>query len=331
MRDKIAHAYHAPAWLPGGHAQTLYPALFDHGPMVSYQRERWDSTPNGKADGDFIELDRVQSTVNALNTPLVVQFHGLEGSSQSRYSRYLMAQTEARGWRGVVPHFRGCGGTMNNLPRAYHSGDSTEIDWILRRLRAEAPTQPIYVCAVSLGGNATLKWLGEQAGHAKNIADKVVAVSAPVDLTAAGNALELGFSKLYTYNFLKTMKVNAQQKHVRFPGSFDLDVMLASKTLGQFDNVVTAPLHGYRDTADYWLRASAKPVLRYIEVPTLLLNAKNDPFLPAIALPRADEVSAAVQREFPEGGGHVGFLAKQRETKQSWLALRAFHFFDHGN
>ena len=327
-----APRYLAPWWLGrgafGAHLQTVYPALFGRPPSVRYTRERWNSTPHGVADGDFIDVDRV---AGAADQPMLVVFHGLEGSSESPYALHLMAEASRRGWRGLVAHFRGCGGEPNRLPRAYHSGDSTEIDWVLRRARAEAPQQPLYVAAVSLGGNATLKWLGEQGGAAAPVATAAASISAPVDLAAAGNALEVGFCKIYTRNFLATMKKNSLAKLARFPGLFDADKVRASQTLREFDNLVTAPLHGYRDTDDYWLRASSKPGLIDIHVPTLLLNAVNDPFLPAWALPRESEVSSSVRLDFPEQGGHVGFLSAPFPGSGCYLPERVFHFFLHGN
>jgi uncharacterized protein len=325
---KPAPQYQAPWWLSGAHWQTVYAPLFAKRPAQNYARERWESTPHGKADGDFIDVDRI---VGDNDKPILVVFHGLEGSSQSIYALNLMQGARARGWRGIVPHFRGCSGEMNRLPRAYHSGDAAEIDWILRRVKAEAPDQPVYVAAISLGGNATLKWLGEQGTDAARVIEAAAAISAPLDLTAAGNALEVGFCKIYTRHFLTTMKAGALEKLKRHPGIYNAEKVAASQTLREFDNEVTAPLHGYRDTDDYWLRASAKPGLVDIDVPTLVLNALNDPFLPAWALPKADEVSNQVHRDFPAQGGHVGFLQPPFPGHGSYLPQRVFHFFDYGN
>src|SRR3954464_957243 len=175
--------YRSPAWLPGGHLQTLYAALLAPRARVAFTRERWD-TP----DGDFIDLDWTQPSGGA-SPQLVVLFHGLEGGSRSPYATALMAATQACGWRGVVVHFRGCSGETNRLPRAYHSGDSAEIDWILRRLRREYPACRLYAAGVSLGGNALLKWLGEQRAAAGPVINAAATVSAPVDLMAAGDAL----------------------------------------------------------------------------------------------------------------------------------------------
>jgi uncharacterized protein len=322
--------YESPWWLQGAHAQTIYPPLFARRPSLSYQRERWDTTPNGKPDGDFIDVDRIVSTEGYATKPMLVVFHGLEGSSRSIYARNLMAAAQSRGWRGMVPHFRGCSGEINRLPRAYHSGDAAEIDWILRRVKAEAPDQPLYVVAISLGGNASLKWLGEQGNAAASVVDALVAVSAPLDLMASGEALGRGFNKLYSRMFLSTMKKSALRKLELHPGIFNRDVVVAAQSLRAFDNEVTAPLHGYRDTDDYWTRASAKPGLANVQVPTLIVNAQNDPFLPAAALPRKADVSKYVTLDFPAHGGHVGFLSAPFPGTTSWMPQRAFHFFEYG-
>ena len=327
-----APAYGSPWWLGSGslgaHLQTVYPSLFGHMPAITYARERWDSTPSGKPDGDFIDVDRLNGY---REMPMLVVFHGLEGSSQRPYVLNLMAEAKQRGWRGLAPHFRGCGGEINLLPRAYHSGDAAEIDWILRRAKAEAPDQPLYVAAISLGGNATLKWLGEQGSLASNVVEAAIAISAPMDLAAAGNALEQGFCKVYTKNFLETMKKKSLTKLAHHPGIFNAERARKARTLREFDNEVTAPLHGYRDTDDYWSRASAKPGLINIRVPTLILNALNDPFLPASALPTAEQVSSTVTRHFPDAGGHVGFLSGRFPGHGGWLPKRVFHFIDHRN
>jgi uncharacterized protein len=308
--------YRAPWWLPGGHVQTIYAALLAPRPRVAYRRERWD-TP----DGDFVDVDWVDGPSAA---PLVALFHGLEGGSTSQYAHGLMAHVHKLSWRGAVVHFRGCGGEANLLARAYHSGDSAEIDWMVRRLRMQ--TDVLYTTGVSLGGNALLKWLGEQGVAASDIVTAAAAVSAPLDLMAAGDALGRGFNLLYTRTFLATLKRKSLAKLAHFPDLYDAARVRSAQTLRAFDNVVTAPLHGFRDTDDYWTRASSKPWLKRIAVPTLLLNARNDPFLPAHALPTADAVSSCVTREFPHGGGHVGFVSGRFPGSVEWLPRRIIAF-----
>ncbi|SDG81342.1 YheT family hydrolase [Paraburkholderia phenazinium] len=339
--------YRAPLWLPNSHIQTIVPALFARLPAVTYRRERWD-TP----DGDFIELDWLvhegRGARLALNdpaigvqaggeqpspdAPLFVLFHGLEGSSASHYARTLMASAREFGWHGVVPHFRSCSGPLNLLPRFYHLADSAEVDWVLRRLR-DTHRGPIVAAGVSLGGNVLLRWLGERREDASFIA-AAAAISAPLDVHAGGRALSQGFGKMYTRNFLKTLKIKAQQKLVQYPGLFDGNAMLASRNMYEFDNVVTAPLHGFRDTDDYWTRATTRPLLPEITVPTLVLNARNDPFLPGAVLPGRHEVSAAVELDQPQQGGHVGFMTGPFPGRIDWLSQRVFNylnpFVDHG-
>ncbi|MBK7956352.1 MAG: hydrolase [Candidatus Accumulibacter sp.] len=318
-------AYRAPRWLPGGHAQTIYPLLIRPDPLP-YHRKRWE-TP----DGDFIDLDwNVAPVPDATTTrPLLVLFHGLEGSSNSHYAVSLMRAVAAIDWAGLVVNFRGCSGESNRLPRAYHSGDSDEIDWILRRLQALFPASPRYAVGVSLGGNALLKWLGERAALATDVLRAAAAISTPLDLAACGHALAHGFNRVYTKHFLQTLKRNAAAKLRRYPGLFDERRMAAANNLWQFDDVVTAPLHGFAGADDYWRRASSKPWLPAIRLPTLLLNAQNDPFLPAHALPTPAQVAASVQLELPRQGGHVGFVSGSLPGRLDWLPQRILHYFQH--
>jgi len=298
-----AGPYEAPWWLPGGHLQTLFAALAP-APRIAWRRERWD-TP----DGDFIDLDWAGS-----EGPLISIFHGLEGSSSSPYARAIAAQALAMGWRCVVPHFRGCSGELNRLPRAYHSGDSAELDWILQRLNAR------HAVGISLGGNALLKLLGEKGMNTR--LEKAVAVSAPLDLAAAGGSLDRGFSReVYTRTFLRTLKRKTFEKIRRQNIPVDALRLGKARTFWEFDDTVTAPLHGFLGADDYWARSSSGPWLARIRVPTLVINARNDPFMPETALDAINEVPPNVVLEFPRSGGHAGFPGRDR-----WLARRVLEF-----
>jgi uncharacterized protein len=308
--------YAAPWWLPGGHLQTAWASL-RRPPRVALERQRW-STP----DGDFIDVDFAGP---AQAERLLVLFHGLEGGSDSHYARALAAHAVRRGWRLAIPHFRGCSGEPNQLARAYHSGDSDEIDWILRRFARE-----LCVAGVSLGGNALLKWLGERGDEARGLVARAVAVSAPVDLAAAGRALDRGFNRLvYTRMFLSTLKPKSLAKLEVFPGIYDPARVRDARTFREFDDTVTAPLHGFRDAEHYWGVCASGPWLERIRIPTLLLNARNDPFLPEDELLAATRKAAdCVVLEFPRTGGHAGFLAGPFPGRHSWLPERLFHFLD---
>ncbi len=298
--------YVAPSWLPGGNLQTIWPALYARkvtGLQPAYRRERW-ATP----DHDFIDVDwLVEDAPMASPRTLLVQFHGLEGSSSSHYALAFAEFARDHGMAYAVPHFRGCSGELNLGPRAYHSGDHEEIGWVLEQFR-EAHSGPIVAVGVSLGGNALLRWAQEAGSVAAHTVSAVAAVSSPIDLAAGGHAIGRGFNRLvYTRMFLKTMKPKALRKLAQHPGLFDRDALLGARDLYEFDNIFTAPLHGFKNTEDYWSRASAKPRLRQIRIPALVVNARNDPFVPAWCLPAQTEVGAHVTLWQPAHGGHVGF------------------------
>jgi len=282
---------------------------------VPLRRERWD-TP----DGDFIDVDFCGDP--GARTQLVL-FHGLEGGSNSHYARSMAVHAVQRGWRLAIAHFRGCSGELNRTARAYHSGDSEEIGWVLKRFGA-----PVYAVGVSLGGNALLKWLGERGAGARALVRRAAAVSAPLDLAAAGNALDRGLNRwVYTRHFLSTLRPKALAKLSLFPDLYDSKKVRAARSFRDFDNLVTAPLHGFRDTDHYWASAACAPYLERIRVPTLVLNARNDPFLPEQALlAAARRAASCVVLEFPPTGGHAGFLAGPFPGRHSWLPQRLFEF-----
>lgn len=321
---RIDSAYRAPAWLPGGHAQTIVAARGIALPRVTYRRERW-TTP----DSDFIDVDFAQPEPASEGAPLLVLFHGLEGDSQSHYARSVMRAAADRGWRGLVVHFRGCSGEPNLTPRAYHSGDSDEGDWILRRVHARWPQAPLHAVGISLGGNMLAKWLGERGSDA-GFVRAAASIGSPLDLAAGGAAISRGFSMVYTKMFMATLRRKALAKLAQFPGIADAQAIAASRNLYEFDNAFTAPLHGFRDTDDYWARASAKPWLGGVRVPHLVLNALNDPFVPADSLPTPAQVSNEVLLEQPAEGGHIGFPSGPFPGRLAFLPQRLFEFFERG-
>ena len=304
-------SFRSPWWLPGGHLQTIWAArlaLAHQGPAPVFRRERWD-TP----DGDFIDVDfAFESAPDAEARPapppkpMLVLFHGLEGSSTGHYSLAMADEARRRGWAYAVPHFRGCSGELNRAPRAYHSGDFEEIAWILARLRARTHAPPVVV-GISLGGNALMRWAAEAGASAAQCARAVVSVCSPLDLAAAGEAIDQGFNRqVYARMFLATMKPKALAKLAQHPGLFDGQRLRAVRTLREFDDVFTGPLHGFAGTDDYWARAAAKPHLPRIRIPALAVNARNDPFIPAHSLPRQGH-AGQVELWQPAHGGHVGF------------------------
>ena len=309
--------YLAPPWLPGGHLQTIWPALWSRrfeSTAPSWRRERWD-TP----DGDFVDVDfcEAQSSgapgLDHRHRPLLVLFHGLEGSSSSHYSQAFADWGLQNSCDIAVPHFRGCSGTLNLMPRAYHSGDHEEVDHLLRQFkqRVDAQSRPGLVAAgVSLGGNALMRWAGEHGQSAQQVVKAIATICAPLDLTASGKAIGEGINRqVYTRMFLRSMKPKAMAKLKQFPGLFDANKLMAAKDLYEFDDVFTAPLHGFQNTDDYWLRASALPVMAQVAIPALALNAQNDPFMPSSSLPTQKKVSTHVTLWQPTGGGHVGFAS----------------------
>lgn len=301
--------YQAPIWLPSGNLQTIWAPLFAQRYTLGkpvFKRERWE-TP----DQDFIDVDYLvcSSKIKIKQPLMLVMFHGLEGSSQSHYCESFADYANQHGFEFTVVHFRGCSGEINLAPRAYHSGDYEEIDWILQKLK-KIHQMPMFAVGVSLGGNALLRWAEEMGKAACKVVKGVTAICSPIDLAAGGKQIGIGFNKhVYTKRFLSSMKPKAMKKLEQFPGLFDRDAVLQAKNLYDFDNAFTAPLHGFKNTEDYWERCSAKAHLKQIKIPALVINAKNDPFIPASCLPKANEVGQWVKLWKPDDGGHVGFTS----------------------
>jgi predicted alpha/beta-fold hydrolase len=313
--------YRAPPWLPGGHAQTVWPWL------VSPPVVRWRREIVAAPDDDHWAFDWLDAPARP-DAPLAVLFHGLEGGATSPYAVALMRALARAGWRGVVPHFRGCGGLDNRRPRAYHLGDHEEVGAMLAAIRARVGDRvAIHAAGVSLGGSALLNWLGRQGGAAAPIVARAAAVSAPHDVAAAGRAIDRGANRFYAWVFLRTMNPKARALAARHPEALEPSRVRTFRTMYAFDDAITAPLHGFAGTEDYWTRASSKPWLARIAVPTLVLNARNDPFIPAASLAGPGEVAEAVRLEQPAEGGHAGFVAGPFPGRLDWLPDRLLRWF----
>ncbi|MBI4342445.1 MAG: alpha/beta fold hydrolase [Candidatus Omnitrophica bacterium] len=289
-------------WCRGPHAQTLWGALLRPTPQVPLRRERWE-TP----DGDFLDIDRVEGASRA---PVLVVLHGLEGSSRSKPVLGLMAAAYRAGWEAVGINFRSCSGESNRLRRAYHGGDSTELGWVLDRVIAQHPARSVGCVGVSLGGNVVLKYLGERGARVPPHVRAAGAISTPFDLGVAVRYMERAASRLYMRNLVRSLKQKTLAKLARYPDLVDPARLRAVRTLAEFDHLVTGPIHGFPDGQAYWDSSSSASHLGAIRRPALLINAEDDPFFPAGALPtRAVSGNPALRAEFVPGGGHAGFLA----------------------
>lgn len=306
-------------WVPGAHLQTLWGRLVRRPPIVHTRMERWP-TP----DGDEIEVRRLAAPADrALGAPRLVLLHGLEGTIRSHYVRGMLAEAQARSWDVDVLIFRSCNGEMNRAARLYHSGETTDLDFVVRRLIHERPDQPLLIAGFSLGGNVLLKWLGEQGDSVPSQVRAAAAVSVPYDLERGSRQIERGFSRLYARHFLRTLRQKASAKLATHPLLFDRVALGRANTLFDFDDAVTAPLHGFRDARDYYTRSSSIHFLGAIRRPTLLLGAYDDPFLPPSVL-AAVAVAARTNRcldvEFFPRGGHVGFVSGRNPFRARYFA-----------
>jgi predicted alpha/beta-fold hydrolase len=289
---------------------------------VRRRRERFD-TP----DGDFVDIDWLHAPA-AARAPILLVLHGLEGSARSHYALGLLAAAAQRGWRAAILNFRSCSGELNRLPRFYHSGDTEDLDHVVRRVIAREPTARVGAVGVSLGGNVLLKWLGEQGEAAPAQVVGAVGISVPFDLEACARVLDRGVPRaLYTSNFMRTLRRKVRAKAKRYPGFVDVKAALRARTFAAYDRIVTAPLHGFADERDYWRRSSSGPFLARIRRPVLLINALDDPFIPIASLPGPAALSPGIHTEFTAHGGHAGFLEGVLPWRaRSWAETRAMDF-----
>lgn len=312
----IAPADFTPAWwLSGPHAQTLWPALVRRARPVPLARERLDLP-----DGDFVDIDWTGDS-----GPIVVILHGLQGSSRSPHVQGLLAALRRRGWRGAVMHFRGCSGEPNRLPRTYHSGETGDLGYFVRRLRERHPSTPVAAVGYSLGGNVLLKWLAERGADAELAA--AVAVSVPFRLDRAAERLERGFSRLYKRHFIADLQRTVLDKFQHRPGPLDIDAVRRERTFRGFDDRVTAPLHGFRNAEHYYHTASCRQYLRRVSCATLIVHALDDPFMTRDVVPRREELAPSLRLELSAAGGHVGFVGGRAPwSARYWLEERIPRF-----
>jgi uncharacterized protein len=317
-------SFRAPWFARNPHLQTVWGKFVSPEPPVEARREVWQ-TP----DGDDVLVFRAEGA--SPDAPHFVLFHGLEGTERSHYVPSLFRAAKARGWAADLMLWRSCGGMNNRAPRFYHSGETDDADWFLRRVSALSPGAPLIACGVSLGGNVLTKLLGDHHVPLPPNLVGAAAVSVPFDLERGSRHISTGASRMYEQWFLRSLRVKAIEKAGRYPELFPpAGTIQKIRTLWEFDDVITAPLHGFAGATDYYTRSSGKHFVQGVRIPLLLLSAADDPFLPSDVL---DEVSdraktnALVQTEFVARGGHVGFVAHESLWRsRSYLAERVPSF-----
>jgi len=299
-------------WLPGPHLQTLYPSLFRARKLPPLTRERVELP-----DGDFVDLDWTRQT----DGMVVLVLHGLEGSIDSHYTAGVLSALSRDGYTAGLMYFRGRSGEPNRLPCSYHSGETGDLDFVMRHVRRLYPKRRIASIGYSLGGNVLLKWLGEQGSAA--LPATAITISVPFDLNCAALTLEQGFSRIYQRHLLKKLRASATIKARQHVMPFPLERLEELRTFRQFDHAITAPLHGFSGVDDYYERSSCKQFLQHIAIPTLMLQAKDDPFLPETALPEEADLGSTVTLETSRRGGHVGYVSGSNPLHPTyWLEQR---------
>ena len=310
--------YRPPLLFKSAHLQTIYPTVARRVPVVTTERERID-TP----DGDFLDLDWARSEPSA---KLAILTHGLEGHSRGHYTQGMAGALQRRGWNVLAWNFRGCSGEPNRQLRSYHSGATGELQIVLDRVFATTDYEKIALVGFSLGGNLTLKYLGDQGDSLDRRIRRAVAVSVPCDLASSARQLERLQNRVYMARFMRSLRTKVREKANRFSEALHVDGLDAMRTFAEFDDRYTAPIHGFKDADDYWSQSSCRHVLNRIAVPTLLINALDDPFLTPECFPReAAEKNPHFNMETPKHGGHLGFVAFN-EKNEYWSEQRAAAF-----
>ncbi len=308
-------------WLPGGDLPTVWASVARPLPRPRFRRERWELP-----DGDFLDVDRLPGSPGR---PVLVISHGLEGSSGASYVRHAAAAAARRGLAVAAWNFRGCSGEPNRLLRQYHSGETGDLARVVARLAGEEPKRPVLLLGFSLGGNQIVKWLGDEGEGLPGAVRAAAAISVPFDLVACARALDApGFWPwVYRERFLRRLRRKASAKARAHPGALDLAAVLRARTFAEYDDLVTAPIHGFAGADDYWTRCSSGPLLGGVRRPLLLVSAEDDPFVPGSCIPReAARKNPAVTLEVTSGGGHVGFVTGSPLRPGYWAEERALDF-----
>lgn len=307
----IPSAFKPSRLLRNRHLQTVLPNIVYPGARPPLRRERLELP-----DGDFIDVDWTLGG----NGPVVIVLHGLEGSIKSHYAARIMRRIQRQGWRGALLNFRGCSGESNRLPIGYHSGFTQDLEYFTRLLKQREPATPLAAIGYSLGGSVLLKWLGESPNSVR--LRTAVAVSVPFDLTEASNTVEHGVSQIYKWTLLGSMRRSSARKFKHVKAPFPLPKVRKLRSFRDFDNALTAPLHGFRDADDYYATCSSRQYLRNITVPTLILHSSDDPLMTPASVPGEPELSPAVTLELSHKGGHVGFVNGSLLRPNMWLGMR---------
>jgi predicted alpha/beta-fold hydrolase len=305
-------------WLPNSHLQTIWPAICRFGiKNLPIERERLELP-----DGDFIDLDWIDRQKSG---PIVLILHGFEGSIESHYSKGMLLTLNLHGWRGVFMHFRGCSGEPNRLPRGYHSGETSDLSYVMKVLLEREPNNHFAAIGYSLGGNVLLKWLGETG--TQNPLNAAIAISVPFELHKAAARIQQGFSRFYQWYLVRCARGRLVEKFQKIQSTIDIAQLSEIQGLHDLDDKYTVPFHGFNSIDEYYTTASSRQYMRSIQIPTLVLHAKDDPFMTEDVIPDPKEVSQHVRLEITESGGHVGFVAgKYPWAPEYWLETRVPEF-----
>lgn len=310
-------------WCPSAHAQTIWAAIQRPIPDIPVRHEHWE-TP----DDDFLLVDHVTA---APGRPILVVLHGLESSSQSKQVRGFLSAAHSRGWRAFGINFRSCGAELNRTQRSYHAGETSDFKWAIKRITAQYPRDALFCVGVSLGGNVLLKYLGEQGSMAPPTIKAAAAISTPFDLASAAFAFEKDFiNRRYMRRLIHSLKEKIAQKLKKFPNFVDPKRLALVRTIAEFDEAVTAPLNGFADARSYWKASSCRQFLPAIGHPTLLINAMDDPLVPAAGLPHAEiKRNSNLTALITQTGGHMGFISGRWPSRPTfWAEQKTFTFFE---